>query len=178
MGGNSARDAWAYCCRTPARRPRGAGTSYRRPGRREFARLPRHRRPDRPAPSLAPQTVSASADAQGEHWRIAPPPTPDGTRQACNASCHVLARDIEPERVADAELIAEELLTNIARVAESRGRGHISVECSLINGDISLPSAMTAPFDPLAREAPQLDAESASAVWADLEFTWYGNWPT
>ncbi len=111
--------------------------------------------------SLAPQTVSASADAQGEHWRIAPPPTADGTRQALQwLRAIFLARDIEPERVADAELIAEELLTNIARVAESRGRGNISVECSLISGDITLTFRDDGPpFDPLAREAPQLDAE-------------------
>ena len=116
------------------------------------------------AVSLHPPGISAHSDGEGAHWVIVPELSPAGighTQQWLHAI--LAARDIDPGRIGDVELIAEELLTNIVRAADARdGEVHVSIACSLTPGEIVLTVRDDAPeFDPLARESPNLDADIA-----------------
>jgi sigma-B regulation protein RsbU (phosphoserine phosphatase) len=94
-------------------------------------------------------------------WRFEPDLAADGV-SACQAWLRgKLAPHVGAERLTEVELIAEELLTNIARAAGGR-RIRASVQCSLTAQDIALVFRDDgAPFDPLAHEAPELGADAA-----------------
>ena len=116
------------------------------------------------AVALCPDSVVNWTDAAGEHWRITPAATPEGIAQAQRwTRAALIARAIDPERIADAELVAEEALTNILKGNTARGRGlRITVECTLSPRDIALTFRDDGqPFDPLSKPAPRLDAEIA-----------------
>ncbi|HET9475599.1 MAG TPA: SpoIIE family protein phosphatase [Steroidobacteraceae bacterium] len=116
------------------------------------------------AVALRPESVVTSNDATGQHWRISPAPTPDGIQQAQRwLRAALIARAVAPERIADAELITEEVLTNIVRSNAARaGSLHISVECTLGLRDMALTFRDDGqPFDPLSRPAPRLEAHIA-----------------
>ena len=116
------------------------------------------------AVALCPDSVHTWADADGEHWRITAAASAEGIPQAQRwIRAAFIARAIAPERIADAELIAEEVLTNVVRSNAARaGRMKISVECALTSRDIALTFRDDGqPFDPLSRPAPRLDADIA-----------------
>ena len=94
-------------------------------------------------------------------WRLEPDLAADGVRHCQAWLREQLAAHVDAARLTDVELIAEELLTNIARAAQGR-RIRASVQCSLTAQDIGLVFRDDgAPFDPLAREAPELGADAA-----------------
>jgi sigma-B regulation protein RsbU (phosphoserine phosphatase) len=114
------------------------------------------------AVGLCPESVSNWSDASGEHWRITSVATAEGIQQGQRwLRAALIARAVPPESIADAELVAEEVLTNIAKGNTARaGRMRISVECTLTPSDIALTFRDDGqPFDPLSRPAPQLDAD-------------------
>jgi len=116
------------------------------------------------AVTFAPPGVEATRCDDGERWRIELPASPLGTGTARQRLRAILAaRDVDSSRSADIELIAEELLTNIARAAAARGAdARVTLECRLTPRDVSLTiSDDGPPFDPLARERPNLEAEIA-----------------
>jgi sigma-B regulation protein RsbU (phosphoserine phosphatase) len=116
------------------------------------------------AVSLHPPGITARRDAHGPHWLIVPEVSAAGIQQAQNWLRAILAaRELDPDRIGEVELIAEELLTNIVRAAATHaGDVHVSIACSLTPTEIILTVRDSgAAFDPLARESPELDADIA-----------------
>jgi sigma-B regulation protein RsbU (phosphoserine phosphatase) len=114
------------------------------------------------AVSLNPPGITTRRDADGAHWIIVPEVSSAGIRQAQHWLHGILAaRAIDPGRIGDVELIAEELLTNVVRAAEAHEADvQVSIACSLTPGEIVLVVRDdAAAFDPLARESPNLDAD-------------------
>jgi len=108
---------------------------------------------------FCPPTVSAQRDDACERWRIEAVGTSGGIRQAQQWLRTILtAREVASGRIADVELICEELLTNVVREnTADGGRIAIMVDCLLDRDDIRLVFRDAgAPFDPLARAAPDL----------------------
>jgi sigma-B regulation protein RsbU (phosphoserine phosphatase) len=116
-----------------------------------------------------PPTIATRHEAERECWRIGVTTSADGIRQAQQWLRTILgAREIAAERVADVELIAEELLTNIVRENDG-GRVAVAVECVLDRDVIALVfSDDGKPFDPLARDAPDLSADAAGRAIGGL----------
>jgi sigma-B regulation protein RsbU (phosphoserine phosphatase) len=112
------------------------------------------------AVTLCPDAVTTWTDPSGEHWRVTPPATSEGLLQAQRwLRAALIARAVDPERIADAELVAEEVLTNIVKSNPARGL-RISVECTLSPAGIGLAFRDDGqPYDPLSRPAPRLDAD-------------------
>ena len=112
------------------------------------------------AVTLCPDAVTTWTDHAGEHWRVTPPATSEGLLQAQRwLRAALIARAVDPERIADAELVAEEVLTNIVKSNPARGL-RISVECTLSPAGIGLAFRDDGqPYDPLSRPAPRLDAD-------------------
>jgi sigma-B regulation protein RsbU (phosphoserine phosphatase) len=116
------------------------------------------------AVSLNPPDVTTRCDADGAHWLIVPEVSTPGIRQAQQWLHAILAaRAIDPGRIGDVELIAEELLTNIARAADTHdAEVQVSIACSLTPSEIVLIVRDDAvAFDPLARQSPNLDGDIA-----------------
>jgi sigma-B regulation protein RsbU (phosphoserine phosphatase) len=116
------------------------------------------------AVTLRPDSVLGWADDTGEHWRITPAATAVGIQQAqLWLRAALIARAVPPEHIDDAELIAEEMLTNIVSNNASRAdKLDLTVELSLTRETIALGFRDDgAAFDPLAHVAPQLDAAIA-----------------
>ena len=93
------------------------------------------------------------------HWVIEPQISQAGVAQAQQWLRSILtARDVIAARISDAELIAEELLTNIVRSLETRrGSSRLSLECKLTAAQIIMTFRDNGPpFDPLAVAAPDL----------------------
>jgi sigma-B regulation protein RsbU (phosphoserine phosphatase) len=117
------------------------------------------------AVTFAPRGVTGSACSGGEQWLIEPEHSPAGTREARRRLRGILsARDVSAAVVGDAELIAEELLTNVVRAAPARAAGaRLSMELTLTAAEIALTIRDNGPaFDPLGRPHPNLDAEIAA----------------
>ena len=113
------------------------------------------------AVTFAPATVKASRRADGEQWLIEPEFSPAGAREARRWLRTILAaRGVAGSRVADAELIAEELLTNVVRAARAEdGDSFLSLQLVLTPVAIELTLQDNGPaFDPLALASPALDA--------------------
>jgi sigma-B regulation protein RsbU (phosphoserine phosphatase) len=114
------------------------------------------------AVTFAPQEVTSSRHAKGEQWLIEPDFSLEGCRTARRWLRLILtARGLADERIADAELIAEELLTNVVRAARSPGsEPWMSFELLLRPAQIELTICDNGPaFDPLSRGPPNLDAD-------------------
>jgi sigma-B regulation protein RsbU (phosphoserine phosphatase) len=114
------------------------------------------------AVTFAPSEVASSRRADGEQWLIEPEFSPEGCRRARHWLRVILgARWLADELIADAELIAEELLTNVVRAAgSSAGEPWFSLELALTPAAIVLTVCDNGPeFDPLSRETPNLDAD-------------------
>jgi sigma-B regulation protein RsbU (phosphoserine phosphatase) len=116
------------------------------------------------AVGLRPAEVTVRRSDDAVHWVIEPDVSSAGIRQAQHWLHAILAaRNVAPGRIGDVELIAEELLTNVARAAGSRQGGvHLSLECALTPSDIRLTFRDDGPqFDPVAADSPELDVDIA-----------------
>ncbi|HEX7237341.1 MAG TPA: SpoIIE family protein phosphatase, partial [Gammaproteobacteria bacterium] len=114
------------------------------------------------AVTFAPREVTASRHAGGEQWLIEPDFSWEGCRRARRWLRLILsARGLADERIADAEVIAEELLTNVVRSARPPdGEPWVSLELVLTPAAIVMTICDNGPaFDPLAHGAPNLDAD-------------------
>jgi sigma-B regulation protein RsbU (phosphoserine phosphatase) len=113
------------------------------------------------AVSLSLPEVTARSEAGVPHWLIVTEVSSAGralTQQCLRAI--LTARGVDPGRIGDADLIAEELLTNLVRAARSQpGDIQLSLECALTPGEIILTVRDSGPaFDPLAHAGPKFDA--------------------
>ena len=116
------------------------------------------------AVTFAPPDVLARRRPDGEQWLIEPDFSPEGCRTARKWLRLILvARRVAGERIAEVELIAEELLTNATRAAgTTRADPWFTVELALTRADIVLTLCDNGPaFDPLSREPPNLDIDIA-----------------
>jgi len=94
-------------------------------------------------------------------WRLEPDLAGDGVRQAQVWLREILAAHVDAARIGEVELIAEEVLTNVARAAAG-GPVRASVHCALVTGAIVLTFRDDgAPFDPLEHHRPDLDEDAA-----------------
>ena len=120
---------------------------------------------------FSPPTVEAQRIEEGERWRIAATSSTGGVRQVQRWLENILvAREISAEVIGDVELIAEEILTNIVRENTTTG-GEVSVwvECALNRDEVTLTFRDNGkPFDPLARESPNLSLDSADRAVGGL----------
>jgi len=105
-----------------------------------------------------PPDVEWRRDEGVARWLLPVEPSAAGIRQALLRLRGILAaRDVGPDRLHDAELIGEELLTNIVRHAG--GAVQIAVECALTKGEVVFTVRDDGPaFNPLALDAVDLDA--------------------
>jgi sigma-B regulation protein RsbU (phosphoserine phosphatase) len=108
-----------------------------------------------------PSGVTFFADDKSRRWCMQVDPSNAGIEQAQRWLRAILAaREVAPECIGDAELIAEELLTNIVRAAgQNRGR-ELTLDCALVPAGIALTIRDDGPrFDPFTLAAPDLDAD-------------------
>ena len=116
------------------------------------------------AVTFAPRGVTPSRRADGEQWLIEPEFSAAGIREARHWLRAILAaRRIAASQMGDAELIVEELLTNVVRDASSAdGKARLSLTVVLTPGEIVLTLRDNGPaFDPLQRDPPNLDVDIA-----------------
>ena len=116
------------------------------------------------AVTFAPPEVMARRRPDGEQWLIEPDFSPEGCRTARKWLRLILAaRRVAGERIADVELIAEELLTNAIRAVSATGANPwFTLELALTPADIVVTICDNGPaFDPLSREPPNLDIDIA-----------------
>jgi len=107
-------------------------------------------------------TLMAIGLAPRSQWIFEPDLARDGVRQAQAWLRDILRAHLDPARVADAELIAEELLTNVARASQGRGV-RASLECRPAAHEVVVFFRDDgAPFDLLAQGAPTLDDDIES----------------
>ncbi|HEU4531875.1 MAG TPA: SpoIIE family protein phosphatase, partial [Steroidobacteraceae bacterium] len=115
--------------------------------------------------SIHPRGVKSWTEGDSTHWLIEPEISAAGIQQAQRWLHAILAARgvVTPSRIGDAELIAEELLTNVARAVQVRAReAYYSLECALRPREIVLTVRDNGPpFDPLARSSPKLDVDIA-----------------
>jgi len=80
------------------------------------------------------------------------------------------ARAVAADRINDAELIAEELLTNVVRSLDARGGdSRMSLDCELTQTQIVMTVRDDGPpFDPLALATPNLDDNIADRAIGGL----------
>jgi phosphoserine phosphatase RsbU/P len=117
------------------------------------------------AVSLSPPQVTARSEAGVPHWVIVPEASSAGVKQAQQCVRTILAaRGVEPGRIGDTELIAEELLTNVVRAAQSQPGGvDLSLACALTPGEIVLTVRDNGTaFDPLAFATPNIEGDIAN----------------
>jgi len=107
---------------------------------------------------FTPPGVEWRREDDGARWLLPVEPSAAGIRQALQRVRGILAaRDVGPDRLHDAELIGEELLTNIVRHAG--GAVRIAVECALTKGEFVFTVRDDGPaFNPLELDAVDLDA--------------------
>jgi sigma-B regulation protein RsbU (phosphoserine phosphatase) len=116
------------------------------------------------AVTFAPPGVVPRRRADGEQWLIEPERSPEGCRTARRWLRLILAaRHVAANRIDDAELIAEEVLTNVGRAASlGEGASWMSFEIALTPVRIAMTICDNGPeFDPLSREPPNLAADIA-----------------
>ena len=116
------------------------------------------------AVTLAPRAVTCEKTTEGARWLIDTPLSALGVRGARNWLHAILAaRDVSPAQIGNAELIAEELLTNVVRAAEARfTHVRLSLACELTRSEIVMTVRDDGPpFDPLAHASPNLNADIA-----------------
>jgi sigma-B regulation protein RsbU (phosphoserine phosphatase) len=102
--------------------------------------------------TFAPPGVTPLRRAGGEQWLIEPERSPEGCRTARRWLRQILAaRQVADSRIADAELIAEEVLTNVVRASSSAdGVSWMSLELALTPARIAMTICDVPEFDPLA----------------------------
>jgi sigma-B regulation protein RsbU (phosphoserine phosphatase) len=111
---------------------------------------------------LSPPDVTVHREADATRWHIVPEKSLSGVRTVQLWLRAILAsREIAADVIVDIELIAEELLTNILRAIEG-STAQVTFDCALARGEIVLTASDDGPpFDPLARAAPNIDADIA-----------------
>jgi sigma-B regulation protein RsbU (phosphoserine phosphatase) len=113
---------------------------------------------------FSPRGIDSMRDGDGARWRMHAEVSATGVRDTLRRLHAILAaRNVDPLRIGDVELIGEELLTNIVRDAESRRAGReLVVDCALTHAEIVLTFHDDGPaFDPLERERVDLEAQIA-----------------
>jgi sigma-B regulation protein RsbU (phosphoserine phosphatase) len=113
---------------------------------------------------FVPPAITTRMDAMGTQWLIDVVPSAEGIKQVQRRVYGILAaRDVSSERINDAELIVEELLSNIVRAAGTEAQSiQLTLNCALTAQDIVLTFRDNgAEFDPLTTESPDLDADIA-----------------
>ena len=113
---------------------------------------------------FTPRGVENLPDQNGGRWRMHAEVSPAGVRDTVRRLHGILAaRNVDPARIGDVELIGEELLTNIARDAQSSGtHRQLMVDCELTPAEIVLTFRDDGPeFNPLERERVDLEAHIA-----------------
>jgi sigma-B regulation protein RsbU (phosphoserine phosphatase) len=115
------------------------------------------------AVTFAPSGVTARRRAAGEQWLLQPEISAAGIREARQRLRAILtARSVAVRRIDDAELITEELLTNVVRAASAGAETWMSLELELTGAEILLTVRDNGlGFDPLALATPNLDADIA-----------------
>ena len=112
--------------------------------------------------SPSPPRVSVQRTETAMRWLIEPEISTAGVGEAQQWLRSILAaRAVAPDRIGDAELIAEELLTNVVKSLEARGGSALlSLHCELTAAQIVMTVRDDGPqFDPLALAAPDLEAD-------------------
>lgn len=110
--------------------------------------------------SLTPPEVTLRRTDFAMCWLIEPEISTAGVGRAQQLLRSILsARDPQSSRIGDAELIAEELLTNVVKsLHASGGSGHVSLECELTGTQIVMTVRDNGPpFDPLTLATPDLE---------------------
>jgi len=111
---------------------------------------------------FSPPGVEWRRDDGVARWLLEMETSATGIRHALQRMHGILAaRGVDPGRIHDVELVGEELLTNIVRhAATGGGAPHVRVELALTPGEIALTVRDDGPpFDPLALEGVDLDAD-------------------
>jgi sigma-B regulation protein RsbU (phosphoserine phosphatase) len=112
--------------------------------------------------SWTPHGVTWKRTETAMHWLIEPQISNVGVAQTQQWLRSILAsRAVAAERINDAELIAEELLTNIVRSLDARGGdSRMSLDFELTPTQIVMTVRDDGPpFDPLSLAAPDLEAD-------------------
>jgi phosphoserine phosphatase RsbU/P len=112
--------------------------------------------------SPSPPRVTVQRTELATRWLIEPEISTAGVGEAQQWLRSILAsRAVASGRIGDAELIAEELLTNVVKSLEARGgSAFLSLQCELNPAQIVMTVRDDGPqFDPLARAAPDLEAD-------------------
>jgi sigma-B regulation protein RsbU (phosphoserine phosphatase) len=111
-----------------------------------------------------PPRVTTRRDTDGAHWLIEVDPTSTGVQQTQQRLHGILAaRSIRDEQIHDIEVIVEELLTNIVRVAATDDKSiRLTLDCALSPSHIVLTVRDNGvEFNPLANDSPDIDADIA-----------------
>jgi sigma-B regulation protein RsbU (phosphoserine phosphatase) len=111
-----------------------------------------------------PPDVVTRREGESIHWLITPEVSVSGVLETQKRLHAILAaRDVEPARIGDVELIVEELLANIVRAAESEAADvRWSVDCALTPAEIVLTIRDDGrEFDPLVFESASIDVDIA-----------------
>ena len=112
--------------------------------------------------SPSPSRVTVQRTELAMRWLIDSEISTDGVGAAQQWLRSILeARAVESSRIGEAELIAEELLTNAVRSLQARGgSAGVSLECELTPAQIVMTVRDDGPpFDPLALAAPDLEGD-------------------
>jgi sigma-B regulation protein RsbU (phosphoserine phosphatase) len=112
--------------------------------------------------SWTPRGVTWNRSEKAMRWLIEPQISNVGVAQTQQWLRSILAaRAVAADLINDAELIAEELLTNVVRSLDARGcDSRMSLDCELTATQIVMTVRDDGPpFDPLALAAPDLDAD-------------------
>jgi anti-sigma regulatory factor (Ser/Thr protein kinase) len=118
-----------------------------------------------------PSGVTASTNGSAMGWHMELDVSIEGVRHAQERLRAILAaRDIVPERLADAELVAEEILSNIVRTAGApAGEARVSLDITVLPSEIVLTFRDNgAEFDPLSRPSPPIDVDIADRAIGGL----------
>ena len=110
--------------------------------------------------SPSPPRVTVQRKELATSWLIEPEISTAGVGAAQQWLRSILAaRAVAASRIGEAELIAEELLTNVVNAVEAHdGRAFLSLECELTPAQIVMTVRDDGPpFDPLALAAPDLE---------------------
>jgi len=121
--------------------------------------------------SWSPRGVTWHKSDLAMHWLMEPQISTVGVAAAQQWLRSILAaRAVAADRINDAELIAEELLTNVVRSLDARGGdSRMSLDCELTQTQIVMTVRDDGPpFDPLALATPNLDDNIADRAIGGL----------
>jgi sigma-B regulation protein RsbU (phosphoserine phosphatase) len=113
---------------------------------------------------LLPPGITSQMTEHGTRWVVDTPATAEGIQQTRKWLHAILAaRDVSAVQISEAELVAEELLTNVVKAARSGASVQISMACEVTADEVVMTVRDDgAPFNPLTRARPDLDADIAN----------------